>query len=187
MQMRDQNLLLPFSRMVTSLLDRSIEMIMFKSNLFATCGSKFLQFIVHLCPGGFCLDLGTAISHKNSNHKYVHLLPWNHSLDLLYSPFLIVSPFGFLFYVVFSLPCLSSLPAHLSGLAYPSSDRLVGQVVKASDKKAEGPEFESRLRRDFSGSSHTSDLKIGAPVAAPPGAWRYRVSTGTGRSGVSIL
>ena len=41
--------------------------------------------------------------------------------------------------------------------------------------------------RIFSGLSHTSDLKIGTPVAALPGAWRYRVSTGTGRPGVSIL
>ena len=39
----------------------------------------------------------------------------------------------------------------------------------------------------FSGSSHTSDLKIGTPVATLPGAWRYRVSAGTGRPGVSIL
>ena len=39
----------------------------------------------------------------------------------------------------------------------------------------------------FSGSSHTSDLKNGTPVATLPGAWRYRVSTGTGRPGVSIL
>ena len=39
----------------------------------------------------------------------------------------------------------------------------------------------------FSGSSHTSDLNIGTPVAALPGAWRYRVSAGTGRPGVSIL
>ena len=39
----------------------------------------------------------------------------------------------------------------------------------------------------FSGSSHTSDLKIGTPVATLPGAWRSRVSTGTGRPGVSIL
>ena len=37
------------------------------------------------------------------------------------------------------------------------------------------------------GSSHTSDFKIGTPVATLPGAWRYRVSTGTGRPGVSIL
>ena len=30
----------------------------------------------------------------------------------------------------------------------------------------------------FSGSSHTSDLKIGTPVATLPGAWRYRVRVG---------
>ena len=58
---------------------------------------------------------------------------------------------------------------------------------KASASRAEDLGFKSRLRRDFSGSSHTSDLKIGTPVAALLGAWRYRVSTGTGRPGVSIL
>ena len=61
-------------------------------------------------------------------------------------------------------------------------------MVKASAPRVEDPGFESRLRRDFSGSSHTcSDLKIGTPVAALPGAWRYRVSAGTGRPGVSLL
>ena len=39
----------------------------------------------------------------------------------------------------------------------------------------------------FSGSSHTSDLKIGTPVATLPGAWRYRVIAGTGRPDVSIV
>ena len=39
----------------------------------------------------------------------------------------------------------------------------------------------------FPGSSHTSDLKIGTPVATLPGAGRYRVSAGTGWPGVSIL
>ena len=39
--------------------------------------------------------------------------------------------------------------------------------------------FDSRLRRgDFSVLSHTNDLKTGPPVAALPGAWRYRVSAG---------
>ena len=37
----------------------------------------------------------------------------------------------------------------------------------------------------FTGSSHTSDLKIGAPVATLPGTWCYRVSAGTGWPGVS--
>ena len=52
---------------------------------------------------------------------------------------------------------------------YLDNYRLVGQVVEVSAPKAEGPEFESRLRRDFSGSSHTSDFKIGTPVATLPG------------------
>ena len=55
-------------------------------------------------------------------------------------------------------------------------------MVKASASRAEGPGF-----LDFSVSSHTSDLKIGNPVASLPGAWCYRVSAGTGQSGVSIL
>ena len=39
----------------------------------------------------------------------------------------------------------------------------------------------------FSRSNHTNDLKIGTPVAILPGAWRYRVSAGSGRPDVSIL
>ena len=58
---------------------------------------------------------------------------------------------------------------------------------KASASRAEDPGFESRLRQVFSGSSHTSDSKLGTPVATLPGAWCYRVSVGTGRPGVSIL
>ena len=66
--------------------------------------------------------------------------------------------------------------------------RLGGLVVKASASRAEDPGFEFRLRRDFSRSSHTSDLKkTGTPLATLPDAWRCRVSAGTGRPGVSIL
>ena len=55
-------------------------------------------------------------------------------------------------------------------------------MVKASASRAGDPGFESLLRRDFfPGSSHTSDLKIGTPVATLPGAWRDRVSAGTVR------
>ena len=66
-------------------------------------------------------------------------------------------------------------------------DCLIGQVVKASASRAEDPGFKSRLRQDFSVLSHTSDLKIGTPVATLLGAWCYRVSGGTGWPGVSIL
>ena len=47
---------------------------------------------------------------------------------------------------------------------------LVGLVVKASASRAEDPVFEYHLRQDSSGSIHTSDLKIGSPVATLPGA-----------------
>ena len=62
-------------------------------------------------------------------------------------------------------------------------------MAKASASRAEDPRFKSRLRRDFflGGSSHTSDFKIDTPVDTLPGAWRYRVSAGTGWPGVSTL
>ena len=99
---------------------------------------------------------------------------------------------------------LSSDPSHLLELCFHAaaatvvvvvvvvayflaSYRLVGLVLKASTSGAEDPGFESRLRRDFLGSSHTSDFKIGTLVATLPGAWHYRVNAGTGRPGVSML
>ena len=51
-----------------------------------------------------------------------------------------------------------------------SEDHLVGLVVKASSLGAEDPGFESRLQRDFSGSSYTSDLELALqwlPCQAP--------------------
>ena len=58
----------------------------------------------------------------------------------------------------------------------------VGLVVKASASRAEDPDFESRLRRDFFWVSHTNDFKIGTPVAALPGTWHYSVSGGQNNS-----
>ena len=74
-----------------------------------------------------------------------------------------------------------------SAVLFHSFYHLIGLVVKASALRAENPGFESCLPHDFSRSSYTSDLKIGTSVATLPGAWRYRVSTGTGRPGVNIL
>ena len=73
------------------------------------------------------------------------------------------------------------------GMPLSLNHRFVGPVVKVSASRADDPGFKSRFRRDFSGSSHTSDLKIGTPVATLPGAWCYRASAGTGWPGVSIL
>ena len=51
---------------------------------------------------------------------------------------------------------------------------LAGLVVKATASTTATP---GGLRRDFSGSSHTSDLNIGTPVATLPGAWQYRLQS----------
>ena len=67
-----------------------------------------------------------------------------------------------------------------------SIDRLVGQVVRRPPRERKVPGSNHACIGIFSGSSHTSDLKNGTPVATLPGAWCYRVSIGTGLPGVSI-
>ena len=64
---------------------------------------------------------------------------------------------------------------------------LVGLVVRRPPRERKVPGSNPACAGIFSGSSHTSDFNIGTPVVTLPGAWRYRVSTGTGRPGVSIL
>ena len=51
-------------------------------------------------------------------------------------------------------------------------------IRRQSGRAGIGPSF---LR-----PSHTSDLKIGTPVATLPGNWRYRVGISTGWYGVDI-
>ena len=81
-----------------------------------------------------------------------------------------------------------SVRHNYNGLTMLTPPRHVGLVIKPSAPRVEDPGFDSRLRRgDFSGSSHTSDLNIETPVLTLPGAWRCRVSAGTGRPGVSIF
>ena len=62
---------------------------------------------------------------------------------------------------------------------FRAANRLVVLVVKASASGAADSGFDSGFRRDFSGSSHASDLKIGTPVATLPGACRDRVRAGS--------
>ena len=94
-----------------------------------------------------------------------------------------------------SLSMFLSLPASLSiclSVCLPAclpvclsvSHRLVGLVVRRPPRERNIPGLNPVCAGIFFGSSHTSDLKIGTPVATLPGAWRYRVSTGTGRPGV---
>ena len=66
------------------------------------------------------------------------------------------------------------------GRATSGADRLVGLVVKAFASREEDPGLAS-------GSSHTSDLRDGTPVATLPCVSCYRGNAGTGWPGVSIL
>ena len=66
-------------------------------------------------------------------------------------------------------------------------DRLVGLVVRRPPRERKIPGSNVACAGIFPGSNHTSDLKIGTPVATLPGAWCYRVSAGTGWPVVSIL
>ena len=76
---------------------------------------------------------------------------------------------------------------HWSLTWYSPSVYRLDDLVGASASRADDQGFESYICQDFSRLSHTSDLKIGTPVAILPGAWHYRVSSGTGPPGVSIL
>ena len=75
----------------------------------------------------------------------------------------------------------------LCPLVSKAVDRLVGLVVRRLPRERKILGWNPACGGIFLGSSHTSDLNIGTPVATLPGAWRYRVSARTGRPGVSIL
>ena len=92
---------------------------------------------------------------------------------------------GFLFLSTFVRSVLVLIPS-ISFLSV-AFHRLVGLVVRRPPRGRKVPGSNPACAGIFSGSSHTSDLKIDTPVATLPGAWRYRISTGTGRPGVSIL
>ena len=101
-------------------------------------------------------------------------------------------PFGSaLLVTVFLFHCCSVLKKKSSSqqiiLCFPCFWPPSWPSGKVSASRVENPRFKSCSHRDFLGSSHTSDLKIGTPVATLPGAWHCRVSAGTGRPGVSIL
>ena len=132
-------------------------------------------FIISFTVISICLL--TVIKSNILSLSFSLSLSLSLSLPLSFSPSLSAIIIALLYYhVIVFYHCLLLL-----------FDRLVGLVLKASALGAEDLGFKSRLQWDFSGLSHTSDLKIGTPVATLPGAWHYRVSTGTGRSGVSIL
>ena len=79
------------------------------------------------------------------------------------------------------------MPGIMGSVLLARSDCRVGLVVRRWPRERKIPGSNPACAGIFSGLSHTSDSKIGTPVATLPGAWRYRVSAGTGRPSVSIL
>ena len=77
--------------------------------------------------------------------------------------------------------CLTFIVSH------HTEDHLFGLMVRRPPRERKIPGSNPTCAGIFSGSRHTSDSKIGTPVATLPGAWHYRVSAGTGQPGISIL
>ena len=81
---------------------------------------------------------------------------------------------------------MSVLRTTLFSFVKANKNGLVGLVVRRPPRGWKIPGSNPVCAGIFSGSSDTSDINIGTPVATLPGAWRSRVSAGTGRPGVSI-
>ena len=78
-------------------------------------------------------------------------------------------------------------PFRTKGSAVIVSTASLAKWLRRPPREGNTPGSNPACAEVFPGSSYTSGLKIGAPVATLPGAWRHRVSAGTGRPGVSIL
>ena len=95
-----------------------------------------------------CVSLARAVSELYRWFTPFSLLPWTRHNDLRYSPCAeLDKPNMRLERNVLNPPLPPQLHLFYHFPILP--DRLVGLVVKASDSRAEGPGFESRLRRDF--------------------------------------
>ena len=142
-----------------------------------------------VCP---CLRLLASLSAS--------LTPVANCLSLSFSFFLFLFLFGLsllkIYFAMENYSMMLMIMNHVAILSWPAClspfeslrpNRLVGLVVRRPPRERKIPGSNPACTGIFSGSSHTSDLKIGTPVATLPGAWRHRVSAGTGRPGVSIL
>ena len=88
---------------------------------------------------------------------------------------------------VFLYLCTSHSYCRVHHVLFSTHDCHVGLVVRRPPRERKVPGLNTACTGIFSGLSHTCDLNIGTPVATLPGAWRYRVSAGSGEFGVSIL
>ena len=155
------------------------------SNHYLSPGGKLttvFQLYTRMSP--FCL-LACCCFHRQAGKLF--------SFYFFFFSFLFVS-FGWVWFVfvtedmwttVFQLLSVNRRPFSVGQIF--AIYHLIGLVVRRSPREWKVPGLNPACARIFSRSSHTSDLNIGTPVATLPGAWRYRVSAGTGWPGVSIL
>ena len=114
-----------------------------------------------------CVDVSVRACYARANPLYLSLPPPPPPNTHTYTPPHSVLPGG-----AHSAPALYSLQGNTTSVTSPtlphplSSLALTSSLAsgKTSASRAEDPGFETRLRRIFSGSSHTSDFKIGTPV-----------------------
>ena len=154
---------------------------------------QHIQLSVQICPWDTptcCWDVEHPTNNVTKKQRTMSEFQFiNSSLsveavhDLSYFPSVCVCFLLFIFLLVFFHWLRPSFCLHVS--FYFSG--LVGLVVRRPPREWKILGSNPACAGIFSGSSHTSDSKIGTPVATLPGAWRYRVSTATGRPCVSIL
>ena len=126
--------------------------------------------------------------HNTDIHTNTVRTNFNHFSTLLQNLVLLWLILFEKYFFKHSNPVSSVVSEIKSGVRGSYAAEKVGTLkVKASTVSAADPGFKSHLRQDISGSSHTSDLNIGTPVATQPGTWHYGVSAGSGWSGVSVL
>ena len=144
-----------------------------------------LWFRLQLSCGNGSWDRRMEIRLSTVRPVHSHILPRRDQTKVRRSPSW--SPFSPSHVHVRSCLCLLLTPPPPPPSLSLSLYRLVGMWLSRPPRERKIRGFNPACDGIFSGSSHTSDLKIDTPVAAPPGAWRYRVSAGTGRPGVNIL
>ena len=147
-----------------------------------TLSNRFIISQTHSpCPKNFTLSKTLILSHSLTLFQHIHQVKETLALSIS-----LANPVQQIHHVKDTLippPPTPPLPISLS----LTVDRLAGLVVRRQPRERKVPVSNPACAGIFSGSSHTSDFKIGTPVATLPGAWRSRVSAGTGRPGVSIL
>ena len=151
-----------------------------------------IMIIVYLCSVTLCY-IKLCLSHTEFTIQChcvcIMVIVYAYSIVCYFMLYYIVSKLHNTLYLCFTVlhRVYVTLCRQYTVSMFHCLNRLVGLVVRRPPRERKVPGSNPACDGIFSRSSHTCDLNIGTPVATLPGAWRYRVSAGTGRSGVCIL